>query len=42
MKAFLVSCVVAIGIAVVAGWVLQDYAATSSQQADTTGAARID
>ena len=41
MKAFLVGCVIAIGIAVVAGWVLQDYAAESSQKAYTSGAARV-
>jgi hypothetical protein len=42
MKAFLLGCVAAIGIAVVAAWVLQDYVAESSAQAYTTGAARID
>jgi hypothetical protein len=41
MKAFLMGCVVAICVAVVGAWVLQDFAAESSAKAYTSGAARI-
>jgi hypothetical protein len=42
MKAFLIGLVAAVGIAVVAAWVLQDYVAESSAQAYSTGSTRID
>jgi hypothetical protein len=42
MKAFLMGSVIAICVAVVGGWVLQDYASESSAQAYTSGAARLD
>jgi len=42
MKAFLVGVVAAIGIAVVAAWVLQDYVAESSARAYSTESTRID
>jgi heme/copper-type cytochrome/quinol oxidase subunit 4 len=42
MKAFLIGVVAAIGIAVVAAWVLQDYVAESSARAYSTGSTRID
>jgi hypothetical protein len=41
MKAFLISCVAAIGVAVVAAWVLQDYVATPASRAFTTESVRI-
>jgi hypothetical protein len=41
MKAFLYGVVAAVGIAVVAAWVLQDYAAEPSSRAFSTESTRI-
>ena len=42
MKAFLYSVVVAVGMAVVAAWVLQDYVDQPSSRAFSTESTRID